>query len=200
MPLPVTETFTDTSGTTLHAHNAGWTDQRAADTVCEISGVGGGTPNTCRAKAGGVEAASKWDGDSFAADQYAQCTAVNGANYGGPTIRQTGTTAATQNGYLILISGAALDIQRMDNGTRTQLQGGLGSVVAGDIVKIDVVGTTIKAYVNGAQVGTNQVDSSYATGQPGMYFNGSQSAELDDWTADTIPTGAGGPPFVLVAN
>jgi len=191
MSLPVTDHFTGTSGTDLHVYNAGWTEQRASDTVCEISGVGGGSGNTAWGKPGGSEAAVKWDGDTFTGDQYAQCKAVNASNYGGPTVRQTGTTVATQNGYLALIDGFAIDLQRFDNGVRTNLQGGIGSIGAGDALKLEIVGTTLKVYVNGVQVGTNQTDSTYATGQPGMYFNGAASSELDDWTADTIPSGGG---------
>jgi len=200
MALPATDSFTGTSGTQLHTYNASWTEQRASDLHCEISGAGGGTPNTVRAAAtGGSEAAAKWDGDTFTADQYSQAKAVNASNYAGPTVRMVGVTAAAENGYVALIDGLAIDLQRIDNGVRTNLQGGIGSIASGDTLKLEIVGTTLKVYVNGVQVGTNQTDSNYATGQPGIAFIGS-GAELDDWMADTIPTGAGGPPFVLVAN
>lgn len=187
------DTFTGSNGTELHTYNSGWTLQTTD--VSEIQS------NTATMRAAGSESAYKWDGDgAFSADQYAQAKYSTVGHYGGVTVRITGTSTATLNGYIALFDGTAIDLQKITNGTRANLQAGIGTVANGDTVKLEVVGTSIKVYVNGAQIGTTTTDSSFSSGQPGLYFlSNANSLHIDDWTSDTIPSG-GGASFVAVRN
>lgn len=185
MGFPVgPDTFTGASGTELHAYNAGWTQIRSD--VAEIDS------NTAVLRAGGSEGAYKWVTDTFTADGYVQAKIVNASNYGGVGFRLTGTSNATFNGYLALTDGGAIDLQLVTNGVRSGLQGGMGSISSGDTLKLEVVGTSLKVYINGVQVGTTVTDSTYSSGQPGMWWLGALATSLDLWTADTIPSGGGG--------
>lgn len=184
MPYPVgPDTFTAADGTELHAYNAGWTQQRTD--VAEVMS------NVAQLRGGGSEGAYKWDGDTFTADQYVQAKVATASNYGGVTVRATGLSNATYCGYVALYDGGVIDLQRIDNGVRSNLQAGIGSISAGQTLKLQIVGTTLKVFVNGSQIGTDQTDATYATGQPGMYWLGGAAMAMDDWTADTIPSGAG---------
>jgi hypothetical protein len=178
--------FTGANGTELHTYNAGWTKQ-TTDQVSIQS-------NTAQLTGGGSEGAYKWDGDgAFANDQYAQAVYANTGNYGGVTVRMSGVTTATTNGYIALVDAGKIDLQKITNGTRSNLQAQMtGAVANADTVKLEVIGTAIKVYVNAVQQGTTVTDSSFASGQPGIYFLNSLACALDDWTADTIPTGGGG--------
>lgn len=188
MGFPVgPDAFTAANGTELHAYNAGWTQQRSD--VVEIQS------NAAILRGGGSEGCYKWDGDVFTGNQFAQAVIPNATNYGGLTVRMTGTSNATVNGYVALYDSTAIDLQTVTNGTRANLQTGMGAIANGDTLKLEVIGTSIKVYINGAQVGTTVVDSSFSTGQPGMYFIGS-GLTVDTWTADTIPTGGGGVTFI----
>lgn len=185
MSFPIgPDAFTGANGTELHAYNASWTQQRSD--VAEIQS------NAAILRAGGSEGAYKWDGDTFTnPDGYVQAAMPNPTNYGGVTFRMTGTSNGTVNGYVVLYDGGSLDLQTVTNGTRANLQTGMGSIASGDTLKLEVVGSSLKVYVNGVQVGTTVTNSAFSTGQPGMYWIGSGLA-LDLWTADTIPTGGGG--------
>jgi hypothetical protein len=50
-----------------------------------------------------------------------------------------------------------------------QLKGAQFGIASGDVVKATIVGTVITTYINGIQVG-RAIDSTYATGQPGIGF------------------------------
>lgn len=184
MAFPVgPDTFTVADGTELHAYNASWTQIRSD--VAEI------VSNAVVLRAGGSEGAYKWDGDTFTADGYVQAKIVNASNYGGISFRTTGTSNANYNGYLALTDGGAIDLQIVTNGTRAGIQGGMGSIANGDTLKLEVVGSSLKVYVNGVQVGTTSTDSTYSSGQPGMWWLGAGATSIDNWTADKIPSGGG---------
>lgn len=185
------DAFTGANGTELHTYNSGWTLQ--------TTDVGEIQSNTATMRAAGTESAYKWDGDgAFTADQYAQAVYATVGNYGGVTVRMTGTSTATLNGYIALFDGSTIDLQTITNGTRANLQGGMtGTVANGDTVKLEIIGTSpcnIKVFVNTVQIGTTVTEgtATFSSGQPGLYFlANANSLHLDLWTADTIPSGGG---------
>jgi hypothetical protein len=64
----------------------------------------------------------------------------------------------------------------------------------GDIVRLEVSGTTLTVKLNGATLGT-ATDATISTGQPGIRFlRGGSRTSLDDFAADTL---AGGGPTTL---
>lgn len=53
----------------------------------------------------------------------------------------------------------------------------------GDVFRLKVVGTTLSAYQNGVQIGTDQTDANVASGSPGLGTIGTNSANgSDSWT------------------
>lgn len=109
---------------------------------------------------------------SFAANQSAQITipTVSSFDFAGVCVR---FNAGTTSGYMLLTDGrsnTACRIYRVDTGTPTMIGGANVPVVNGDILKLDITGTTLTASVNGATIDT-VVDATYASGQPGVMYD-----------------------------
>src|SRR6185369_16120486 len=120
MSFPVgPDAFTAANGTELHAYNAGWTQQRTDPAEVQSNAAG--------LRGGGSEGNYKWDGDTFTADQYAQAVIAVENNYGGVAVRMTGTTNGTVCGYICIYDSHKISIQRIDNGSRSVIVGGVST-------------------------------------------------------------------------
>lgn len=124
---------------------------------------------------------------TFPDNQYSQVTtaSVGAGALMGPTVRASGVVP--NNNYYVIIafpSGAGQGIYKIVNNSSSLLQSVSFNIVASDVLKLTVSGSTIKAYKNGAQQGTDQSDSSHASGNPGMFNNQNAAIEaaFDDWS------------------
>lgn len=123
---------------------------------------------------------------SCAANQFAQFT----WGTGNVAINQSGLLLRVQpgtgNGYLLYAS-AATTLQFYRTDTFAQLGGNLtvaGGMVAGDVLRFEVSGTTLTAYVNGVSQGTT-TSSVFSSGQPGVY-HGSTGRFIDTFSAGDL--------------
>jgi hypothetical protein len=83
-------------------------------------------------------------------------------------------------------------LYRVDGGGAfTLLQDYVTTAADGDIFKLEVIGSNIKTYKNGSQIGTTQSDTTYATGAPGIWMYNTGSRELDDWVGLDVGGGGG---------
>jgi hypothetical protein len=94
---------------------------------------------------------------------------------------RTTITAHSITGYEIVFSQGSEQIVRWNgaigNVTVLQTNSSLPAIVAGDVIKATISGSTITAYYNGVQAGT-VTDSTYGSGSPGMGFFCSASCTL----------------------
>jgi hypothetical protein len=128
-----------------------------------------------------ADAVIRWEGGAFPENQQAEATVGPGTNFGGAVRLQPGG-----QGYLAGKVGATeIDIYRHNGGgSYTTLLTVTGLNMAdGDKVGLRIIGTTIRALVNGAPVGGEVVDATYITGQPGAY--GSIGDALA-WSAEEV--------------
>jgi hypothetical protein len=127
--------------------------------------------------------------NTFSADQHAQVTYVtaNSGNFGGVLVRHDVT--GHSNFYLYYENGPNDNLYRFDSGSFTQIHGTSGgSAVAGDVVRLEVAGTTFTMKRNGT-TRTTQTDATYSSGQPGLgAFQGGE--KLDDWSGGPIVAAA----------
>lgn len=183
MSLPASDNFGGVAGTNLETYNASWT--AATGTGLKI-GAGG----VCMPRDASMNTAF-WNADVFGNDQYSQFVITTGVNYLGPTIRASGV-GGSANGYL----WSAIDgfLYKIVAGTLSSaVQSGITAAVAGNTVKLEAIGTAIKMYINGLQVGTTYTDSAFASGAPGMFmYEGGSNPAIDTWTGDQIGGGGGG--------
>jgi len=136
------------------------------------------------------DAGAIWNLRSFGNDQYSQCTVQNLSAAGGHNCYAEIGVRSTSgfNGYWLYCNGGTgagnFQLSKYsDITTETRLQNFSTTVNAGDILKIQVVGTTIKVFVNGVQVGTDQSDATYTTGSPGFdsYTDSDLVKTIDNW-------------------
>lgn len=165
MALPATEDFAYSGSSALGAN---WTiqintPQRSTDSACS----GGG----------GVENAAFWNADAFNDNQYSKASFLTD-NYPAVMVRASGTGSGAWNAY-VLFGATGASIQKYVNGSATSLQSlsGGSAVVA---ARLEISGSTLKAFFAGAQAGTDQSDGSLSSGAAGVLVY-STTGKLDDW-------------------
>lgn len=142
---------------------------------------------------------------AFGNDQYSSVVVGTGSGSNGGYDARVGVrlsgTGTTISGYELRwgdIDGTSVKIFRVDSGSETQLQSTTLTVAPGDVMRIEVEGTTIRAFKNGVQIGTDQTDANHASGEVGIHgrFDGYDvfnSWEGGDFSGgDTTPPTASG--------
>jgi hypothetical protein len=186
MALPATDTFTGVNGTALQTYSANWTIQCGAFAI---------NTNAFYANASGAEGAAYWNADVFANNQYAQCAHAAEAStpHTGPAVRiSTAASAGTTNDTYYGFYANSIDRQIFKNvaGTWTQFGSNGASPALNDVLRIEVEGTTIRCYVNGAGLVSN-TDSAIASGAAGISgFDTGTGQRSDTWEGGNL-AGAG---------
>lgn len=146
--------------------------------------------NAAQGTNGGAFNSAYWNADAFANDQYSQVTVATSVD-GGPAVRLSGTN----NWYFFEgKTPGNSQIGKIVAGAQTNLQA-VAAAASGSVLKINVVGTTIQVFKGGVQQGTDQSDSSLASGSAGLAdFAG--ATVFDDWSGDNI----GGIAFDAASN
>lgn len=190
MSIPVSEPFT---GAAASLPNPPWTNTETGPV--SLSGTGTGDIG------GAGDNIAIWNADSFPADQVATVTntitlAGTGVTYVGLVVRSDAAAEASCNCYQFFTDGGSdTELVKIVAGTLTVL--GTDNAMpanAGDVLSLSIVGSLLTASRNGTPVIT-VTDASIASGQPGLVLNSSFGIgflAVDDWSADSVPTGGGG--------
>lgn len=148
---------------------------------------GGITVSGNAALGGSLVSAARWTASTFAADHWSEATIsgfASGTTYPGVAVRLD----ASGNGYYIAIDSGNAYVQRLTGGVEFSIATRSTSWANGDVMRLEVVGTTLKVFKNGTQVGTDVTDATYSSGQPGLFCYG--AATVDGWSADDgVPVG-----------
>jgi len=116
---------------------------------------------------------------TFSADQYAQAVITPSAtDWAGVCVR-----ASVNNSYIFEGTTSQWEIAKYVAGAFTELTAGSWTASAGDVFRLEVAGTTLRAFRNGVLVST-ATDSSLSAGNPGVAFwslDASFNAFADDW-------------------
>lgn len=158
------------------------------------------TSNAARSNTGG-SGPHYWYTGTFANDQYAEVTLSDVTNtHGqiGPSVRKAASSTVTNYGYEWYSTGR--EFYKRVAGTYT----GLGSTTAsgtpvnGDVMRLEMAGTTLTPKINGATdsgIGGAVTDSSIASGQVGIggWSDGSGSIGADSWAGGDLGGAAGQP-------
>lgn len=126
-----------------------------------------------------------WNADTPNDAQWASCKMPNAsARSGGPAIRiQVGT--GSREGYRYNVNDGTLN--KYVGGTSTTLQTISDTPSTTAVYKLEAIGSTIKVYKDGVQIGTDVTDTALSSGRVGVWHS-SSSAEIDDWAADSAAT------------
>lgn len=155
----------------------------------------------------GNDCAARYTGVTFTADHYAEITLAS-VPTGGQLFfhyalcRMNATAACYELTTAPDVSSTTIQLFRLDNtGAGTQIGANitLGSAMAaGDVMRLECVGTTLNVRYNGALVRT-ATDSTLTTGQPGVggwvQDVASNVVLTNLWSAADITTAVGMPPF-----
>jgi uncharacterized protein YjdB len=177
-----TESFTGIAG----ALSGTWSQQRSSGTI-NRNGAGAGV-GSVNAK----DIFAFWSSNTFGNDQYSQTRITGGLVPGSQfvqiIVRASGKGDAVYRNYLFYTDGAAgaghTEVAKNINGTQTTFKSFATTFAAGDIIKIDAVGSRITCYKNGVAIGS-VVDASITAGAPGVgvYGNG---VRVDDWEGGSL--------------
>lgn len=186
MSLPATDDFNRADAADLGAN---WTNMSGFPGMRLLSN------KTQPSTATGDYSFSYWNADSFNSDHYSQ------AKSGGGTVGQAvilARASGSEDCYLVLknyVSGACTLFKRA-SGSFTQLQSyGTPTINAGDLMRIEAEGSSIRFYIAGVQQGTTATDSALATGSAGIGGNSNSSngeGQMDDWEGGNLSVAAGG--------
>jgi hypothetical protein len=118
-------------------------------------------------------------------NQWAEVTVTQtGADaYVGPAVRGSGTSW-----YIFYGDTGNRALYRIVSGTPTSLASSATGFAVNDVIRLEVEGTTLRAYVNGV-LWTSVTDSSLASGSTGMAtWSTSTSGRVNNFTADNLTT------------
>ena len=132
---------------------------------------------------------------TFANDQYAQCKMKGSAwDFAGPCVRMTPGGSGADAMYGFWCDAATMYFYvRASDGYTQQGANVVQSIVADDVLKVTITGTTLEGFLNGTSKGTRTV-SGASSGQPGLHFNDA-SGRVDDFEGADIGGGATIPIF-----
>lgn len=182
MALPATDAFTGTSGTALQTNNASWSINSGSFVI---------QGNAVTPTGAGVECLARWNADTFSNDQYSQCVAAilaTGGVQAGVAVRVSTSGAAT--GYGAYWDNTTAYIWKNVAGTWTQLGATVSPPAAGQVVRLEVSGTTLTLKYNGVTQAT-RTDGDITSGAAGLSgYSSGGSGYLDDWEGGNL--GGGG--------
>lgn len=184
-----TDTFTRANETPLASP---WT---------QLSAISGSTlnlsSNTVVPAAVGSNTHYYYSSGTFPNDQYSQATI---AATGGGASQSSGPgvmvrASGTNNGYIVNFNKAAsnnVSLIKYVAGTPTIVWIRTQAWTNGDTVRFEVVGTTLRVFRQGVQIGADATDSSLTSGRPGLtYFSeaGMSAISIDNWEGGDFATG-----------
>ena len=190
MALPYQDTFTAASNSTLQSYSANWTISAGAFSV-------DATNDAVYPNSAGAECGAFVNSETPSADQYAQVVLSNivDANASvGPAVR----CAAGGNYYGLYYSrsgGGMVFLFKMVGGTWTGIAEsiGVGAWANGDVLRLEVSGTTLTPKRNGtliAALGT-KTDSSLSSGKVGICgYDALSTCRLDNFEGGNLGGGA----------
>lgn len=156
-----------------------WATLTGAGTIRIVSNQAAGPSSS-------TDSAARYTATAIGADQYSQAIIQSGDNLDSGILCRCSSSAFSC--YFASPYASIQTLNKFTNGSFSTLSSGAGSINIGDTLRVEAEGTTIRYKKNGTQV-ISVTDSSFASGQPGLFFYESL-ARLDDWEAGDL---GGGP-------
>lgn len=174
----VNDSFTNTNGTALSTHNANWTVHNGSYTI-EGNELQPNNPgNDSWATYAGT-----FDPDQFAESVISSTIADN--NFAGLVVRCN--TSGTKTYYGLNWDNTRFYFYKYNSGSYNPFEGPVSGAdpTPGDLVRLEIVGTTLSFYLNGVLT-AQTTDGSIASGNPGVTgFNGTGTRQ-DDWVGGDV--------------
>lgn len=183
--LPATDNF---PGIASAALSASWTTFAG-------SFEQGGSGDARSSFGGGAVSKAYWNADTFPDDQYAQATVTitNSSAVAAVMVRASNTGGGQYYACIAFgIGDGIYMVKNVSGGGETTITNFGTTFTNGDLLKMDAIGSTLRCFKNGAQLGTDQTDSAIASGSAGMMSYLAQGT-LGAFEAGAAGGGGGGP-------
>ena len=131
---------------------------------------------------------SFWNAVTFSSDQFSEIV-VNPATLTFSFVAATVRHVTGGNSYSCLENFNSVQMFKMVAGNTNTSLGSFSTTPAnGDLIRLEISGTSLSCYRNGVLVIGPVTDSSYATGQPGVTssYDGTHVAALDSWSGGSL--------------
>lgn len=188
MSLPATDNFDGgDNGEALATYNANWTVNAGAFTISKPAADGSVYPSSGSA----VDCLAHDNANTYDNDQYSQAVAeTQDGIKNGPAVR---VASSDETAYSYRQSNITAYLYKTVTGTDTWKAQVTLACAAGDLLYLQISGTTLSAKHAGADVFGNITDASIASGSAGIYgdaWGGSTHSKLDDWEGGNLGGGA----------
>jgi|GEM_PF-3392785 len=147
--------------------------------------------SSVRGNSGTSHSAAYWVTDSFKDNQYSKVTiqslAGGGADMQGAIVRYS-----TSGYYGVRTNGRTVYIFEYDASAPGSEYNNLASItqeiVVGDVIQLEISGTTLKVKLNDVQIGSDTTPTvTLPSGSPGLYFSSSSSsATITEWAGGNL--------------
>ncbi len=129
-----------------------------------------------------------WNATTVGPDQFSEITVgvLSSSQYAFASVRASGATSSTNSHYAVSARPGSSDVYKRVAGARTPIVT-IGSVpwVTGDVLRLEVRGSTLKVFRNGAQIGTDIASGGeLMSGQPGVCLW--STGTLDNFSAGAV--------------
>jgi len=143
--------------------------------------------NKAQGTGAGVANTAEYDGSGLGNDQWAQGTVtISNTGLVWVMVRRSGTG---WTGYTFHGSATVSKLRYYANSTPTTLADNGPGLVTGDVIYVEVVGTSITGKVNGSVVLGPVTHATLTAGDPGFVCYGDPGlidAQIDDWSASDV--------------
>jgi len=157
--------------------------------------------NAVQSVTAGVDGAAYYNAVVWPSDQWSEAQlGALGVEQGGPAVRLS-ATAVTGYVFAVNNSGTSYFIAKGVNGSTPILVSGAHAFAVGDVLRLEVQGSTLRAYVNGTLI-DSVVDADIPSGNAGLwiYNHAAAGLALDNWTGGGFSPGpAPAPPAAPTA-
>lgn len=137
--------------------------------------------------------------ETFGPDQSSQATLKSSTDVICGLLVRASNGGTALSGYLLYLSSFSnvVAVFRFTNGVADSLAtlDASATFVANDIYRLSITGSTLKAYRNGIQIGSDVTDGTYSSGRPGLAI---RAGAWDDWQGDAGVGPATRPPTMLL--
>lgn len=180
-----TESFTAGNGTDITGIGSGlWSYANGSSTFLSV------TSNEIRHKVNTNTASIAARAGTFADDQYAQIKLTK--NSVSQSYIGVGVRASAGAGYFLYVSGTTYVLGKVVSYGYNEIRVAGRTFNVGDIIRLEVSGTTLTCKQNGATFWT-ATDASHSSGNPAVTGNGFNSTDFnagDDWEGGDLVTAA----------
>lgn len=122
-----------------------------------------------------------WPNDQYSKAKITTLAIGTGGNGAGVLARQH-STIGTKTRYRVAMTTDHAELCKEVAGATTVLWNRATTFVSGNPIQLNVIGSTLRVFNNGSQIGADATDSAITSGNSGLFYSSTDAtASIDDW-------------------